>query len=222
MYNSNRSTMKKRMNCSGKTFLTALMFFTISSSFGQTTSDTVNTGKTNDAMVINPGMPNDSLAVNPGETNDEMVAMSDTGFINKNISDNLMEIQLSKMGRNKSTSPAVKKVAGQMITDHTAILNDLRRLAAKNGAGAGNSHAMPHMMPSETPKGANFNAKWASLMLTMHEAKIAELEKFMTATQNAGIKAAISKALPKIKAHTSLLAKLPGAKVTEDPNSVIQ
>jgi predicted outer membrane protein len=205
--------------------LSALVFSMLlvaNTSSAQTGSDTVNTGQTNDPMVVDPGTPNDSIAVDldPGHTNDPMAMLTDTGFISKNIMDNIMEIQLSKLGRDKGTSPLVKKAAAQIITDHTAILNDLRRLAAKSG----NSKpvpSMPQMAPTDMPKGSDFNAKWASGMLTMHEAKIAELEKFAATTRNADLKLAIGKALPKIRAHKVLLSKIPGAKLKEDPNAVI-
>lgn len=236
--------MKKIINRSCKSLLLGALLFAAGSSFAQTSgtvqpggtndpmsvnpgstndSNRVSSGKTNDPMVVNPGKANDAIAVKPGKTNDNMAALTDTGFISKNIADNTMEIQMAKSGRDKSTSPAVKKVASQMITDHTAILNDLRRLAAKNGAGTkgNNMNAMPDM-PSDLLQGGDFNTKWASTMLTMHEAKIDELEKFMSTTRDAALKAAIGKALPKIRAHREMLAKLPGAKVTKDPNSVIQ
>ena len=194
-----------------------------STSFAQAPGDTVNTGKPNDEGVVNPGKPNDEGVVDPGNTNDDMAAMTDTGFINKNIMDNMMEIRLSKLGRDKATSAAVKKAATVMITDHNAILNDLKKLAAKKQAGSkenqmNDMHGMP---PADISKGAEFNKKWASAMLTMHEAKIDELEKFMVTTHDADLKAAIGKALPKIRAHRALLAKIPGAKVMEDPNSVV-
>lgn len=213
--------MKKTTVFPYKSLFTAILFFIFHFSFAQTSADTVKTGKTNDPMVVNPDKSNDGIAVNPGKTNDPMAAMTDTGFINKNIMDNMMEIQLSKLGRDKATSAAVKKVAGQMITDHTAILNDLKRLAARKGA-TNQLHEMPVMPPADMSAGTDFDAKWASAMLTMHEAKIDELEKFMATTRDAGIKAAIGKALPKIRAHRDMLAKIPGAKVTEDPNSVLQ
>lgn len=209
----------KKIRFLSKLLFSCLLFFLCYSSFAQASGDTIKTGKANDPMVVNPGTVNDSLSVNPGKPNDPMATMTDTGFINKNIEDNIMEIQMAKLGRDKVTSAAAKKVAGQMITDHTAILNDLRKLAVKSGAGI-KDHDMPQALPN-IPEGSDFTAKWASAMLTMHEAKIDELEKFMVVTQNKGLKAAIAKALPKIKMHRNLLAKIPGAKVTEDPNSII-
>lgn len=88
-------------------------------SFAQNTMDTAKTGKANDPMVINPGMPDDSMTVKPGKTNDDIAAFTDTGFISKNIQDNMMEINLAKAGLNKGTSAQVKKVAALMINEHT-------------------------------------------------------------------------------------------------------
>ena len=75
-------------------------------SFAQTSTDTVKTGKANDPMVIDPGLPNDNGVINPGKandegvinpgnTNDDMAALTDSGFINKNIMDNTMEISIT-------------------------------------------------------------------------------------------------------------------------------
>lgn len=226
-----------------KLFLAGFLL-SASASFAQTSGDTLKTGrpngegvvnpgqpndpmvvdpgKTNDEGVVNPGKPNDEGVVDPGNTNDDMAAMTDTGFINKNIMDNMTEIRLSKLGRDRGTSAAVKKAATVMITDHTAILNDLKKLAGKTaGSKESTMSDMHEMSPADIPEGKEFNTKWASAMLTMHEAKIDELEKFMGTTHDAQLKAAIGKALPKIRSHTALLAKIPGAKVTEDPNSVI-
>ena len=234
----------KKINSFPK-LLVAGFLLLASTSFAQTEGDTVKTGSSHDEGVVNPGKPNDPMVVDPGQTNDrgvvdpskpndkslmdpgrtndDMATMTDTGFINKNIMDNMMEIRLSKLGRDKATSAAVKKAATVMITDHTAILNDLKKLAGKKQAGSKENqmNGMHGMPPADISEGADFNKKWASAMLTMHEEKIDELEKFMMTTHDADLKAAIGKALPKIRAHRVLLAKIPGAKVTDDHNSVI-
>src|SRR4051812_26898989 len=212
----------KKINGLFKLLMSGSMLFIIESSSAQNSSGTINPGTPNDPMVVNPGTPNDSLSVNPGKPNDDMAAMTDTGFINRNIIDNAMEIQMAKLAGTKATSAEVKKVARLMVTDHTAILNDLKKLAVKKGESAKDSHmnGETDMSAENFPEGAQFNAKWASAMLTMHEAKIDELEKFMAVTRDTGLKTAIGKALPKLRTHRDLLAKIPGAKVTEDPNAV--
>jgi putative membrane protein len=204
--------MKQVINNIEKWILTGAFLFALSPCFCQTSKDTVKTGRANDQMNVNPGRVNDGMAVTPSNPHDGMSVMSDTSFLSKNIMDNRQEIALSKLGQAKGTSAAVKKVAAMMITDHTAILNDLVKLAArKQGSGDTNGSEMP--MPSLNPtEGATFDATWATEMLTMHESKIAELESFLSLTKDAELKAAVMRAIPKIKAHRDLLLKIPGAK----------
>jgi predicted outer membrane protein len=55
----------------------------------------------------------------------------DTAFISKNIRDNVMEVQLSRMGLQRATDSRVKNAARQMVTDHTQILNELAQVGRK-------------------------------------------------------------------------------------------
>ncbi|MDB5246162.1 MAG: outer membrane protein-like protein [Segetibacter sp.] len=202
--------MKKSRNFYPKLLLTTALLVAAISSFPQTSGDTVKLGKNNDPMVVNPGKVNDGMAVKPAAPHDGMSVLSDTAFINKNIMDNRMEIELSKLGRDKGTSQAAKKVAALMITDHTNILNELEKLAARKNH-HNNNHEMT-MAPHSFPEGKEFDAAWAGQMLAMHEAKIAEMETFIGLTKDPELKAAVMKAIPKIKTHRDLLSKIPGAK----------
>lgn len=204
--------MKKVIRLLQKVSLASAVIFASNISFAQTQSDTLKTGKTNDPMAINPGATGDSMTMKPGKTNDAMAAFTDTGFISKNIMDNMMEIKLAKLGQAKGTTSQVKKAAALMITDHTIMLNDLKKLAAKKGVSKKSyMHDMPSM-PADAAAGSDFDKTWASQMLTMHEEKIAELENYISMSADKDIKAAASRALPKIKLHRDMLLKISGAK----------
>jgi putative membrane protein len=152
------------------------------------------------------------MAVKPADPHDGMSVLSDTGFLSKNIMDNRMEIQLSKLAQEKATDATIKKLAALMVTDHTDILHELERLpAAKKGAATGGQKELDMALP-DLPQGKGFDLAWAGQMLTMHEAKIVELERFIGMTKDPALKAAVMKAIPKIKAHRDALAKIPGAK----------
>lgn len=203
--------MKKKVIVLKQILFAAMLMVASNISFAQTSKDTVKTGEANDPMVVDPGKVGDSMAVKPGKTNDAMAAFTDTGFISKNIMDNMKEIKLAKLGQSKGTSAQVKKVAALMISDHSAMLNDLKKLAMKKGV---SEKSYTHHMPSDPlniPSGSNFDKTWATEMLTMHEAKIAELENYINLTTDDDIKAAASLALPKIKKHREMLMKIPGA-----------
>ena len=206
--------MKKKI-CYLNIVATLLLMIYSVRSVAQT--DTAKTSKTNDA-VVKPVKPNDSMAVIPPHTNDNMAVLTDTGFISKNIIDNMMEIQAAEVGRSKG-NVQVKKVADLIIKDHTAMLNALQGLARKKHPRAANPNKSTHSAPPVTvPKGSDFNSTWASGMLTMHEEKIKELNAFISFTQDAELKAFATQALATITVHRDLLAKIPGAKVISEKN----
>jgi predicted outer membrane protein len=201
---------------------TTALLFTATTASAQQSKDTVKAGKTNDRMVIDPQQPKDGITANIAKPAEGMAVLTDTGFISKNIKDNIVEIQLSKVGMDRGTGKQVKNLAAQMAADHTMILNALRKLAVTKQAPTPPMQEMPTAPEILIEKGKDFNAGWASQMLTMHAEKIAELEGFLPVTQSAELKAIIGAALPKIRSHRDMLLKIPGAKVTKVPNIAVQ
>lgn len=59
----------------------------------------------------------------------------DTAFVRRQIHSNMMEIRLSELALNKASSQQVRSLAQQMVTDHTQILNDLKKIAGANNMG---------------------------------------------------------------------------------------
>jgi putative membrane protein len=165
---------------------------------------------TNHNVKGDSSMTDTTRTATSGMGNDITSAMSDTGFISKNIMDNMMEVQMSKVGRDKGTDAQVKKLAGQMVTDHTQMLNELKAIAPKKGASTHASHTMDmSSMPAlGNASGREFDKLWTSQMLTMHETKLAELQSFMNTTQDADLKALATKAMPKIKMHRDMLVTI--------------
>jgi predicted outer membrane protein len=203
-----------------------------------------------------------------------LMSMSDTGFISKNIMDNMMEIQLSEMGRDRATNPQIKKLASQMIKDHTQMLADLRKAGRKmnmmgmndtatrmgtgmpddmsattseavgatgtdtnrtsgrttktdttttsnaTGSNQANTSKNPGMRMGssmnstqsmndlQTTAGAAFDKMWTAKMLTMHDAKIAELQTAASTIKNFELKSVVTKALPKVMMHRDMLARI--------------
>lgn len=202
--------MKKQCMVSSQIVTTILLLLLFKISFAQTSKDTIKPGKANDPMIVNPGNVNDGMVVKPENPHDGMSVMSDTAFLNKIIMDNKMEIDLSKLGQRKGTTAKVKKIAGIMLTDHTAMLEDLRKLS-KGKELIQHDHKSAMKSPV-IPNGNDFDAEWAGQMLRMHEAKIAEMETFISLTKNTAFKAVVLKAIPKIKTHRDMLLQIPGAK----------
>lgn len=205
----------------------ALVILT-SSATAQTGKDTVTTGKANDKMVVKPGTHQDQeMVVKAAPANDGAVVLSDTGFINKNINDNYIEVQVSKMALSKGTGSQIRKIATQLMAEHNQMLADFRQLAEKKGAikraaGMMPGSDLPQVPSLKVQPSTNFNAAWASFMLTMHEDKIVEMEKYLAITQDEDLKTLIGTSLPKIRRHRDMLKQIPGAKVVSGENTVTQ
>lgn len=177
---------------------------------------------------------------------------SDAGFIEKNIKDNQHEIEMSKMAIEKSSNPKIKNLAQQMVKDHTAILQDLRKLDENGGdnnmgvsgnpadtgtlskpGDTGTAGNQPDMAGTRTSKsgdssmnadmqpdssngneammnatGKEFDEMWVSQMLEAHAAKLDELKSASQSLNNAQLKAAVQKAIPKVKMHKDRLEQL--------------
>jgi putative membrane protein len=203
--------MKKGKMSMAKLIVVASTVLTISCNSAQTHDDNDRTAPDNGSShntATDTSMTDTTRAVINTDNSAVNAAMSDTGLIRKNITDNMMEIQLSKVGRDKATSQALKKVAQQMVTEHTQMLTELKAFATRRKLTmpASQQMDMTSMPGMANASGKEFDKMWQSEMLKMHEAKIAELENVMQQTTDAEIKALASKALPKIKNHRQMLS----------------
>jgi predicted outer membrane protein len=68
--------------------------------------------------------------------------------------------------------------------------------------------ATPGMTALMSASGTEFDRMWVSQMLTMHNAKLTELEAASIVITNPELKAAVTTALPKIRMHRDMLSKL--------------
>jgi predicted outer membrane protein len=197
-------------------FLIPAVIVVLSCNSGTATSSSDSTSITKSMMTDTTKRKRDTTlaldsaaVVNPGRPNDANVIISDNDFISKNINDNGMEVKLAELGLDKGTDAGVKKAATQMIVDHRQMLNDLMALAAKRKVAvpAANTGIITNPTLSQAT-GKEFDQTWATQMLNMHEAKINELQNVLAQTHDSDIKSLAAKALPKIKMHREMLAKI--------------
>jgi len=66
----------------------------------------------------------------------------------------------------------------------------------------------PGMQALQNASGAEFNRLFVSQMLSMHEAKLAELQSASTQITDPQIKMAVNKAIPIIRMHRDMLQKM--------------
>jgi len=66
----------------------------------------------------------------------------------------------------------------------------------------------PAMDALRNASGPEFDRMWVSQMLSMHETKLAELTTASRTVKDPELKAAIAKAIPKVRSHRDMLSKM--------------
>lgn len=205
--------MKKTLQSLSRIIVAGTILLAVSCNSAQTHDDTDRTESENGSSHpegSDTSMTDTTRNITSGTGNDVSAAMDAQGFISKNISDNMTEIQLSKLGQQKGSDKRVKELAGKMVTDHNKILNDLKSAAVEKQVTvpADNNAAAPHMETMQSATGKQFDQMWVAHMATMHQTKLAELQNAMNQTQDADVKALATKAYPIVKMHTETLQSL--------------
>jgi putative membrane protein len=111
-----------------------------------------------------------AVLVNESDVDDDA-----KNFIKAAATGGIMEVELAKEAQKQSTEPAVKDYAAMMISDHTRIYNDLKKLA-------NDKHILlPIELDEEQKiqvkklqelKGDAFNESYMRMMVTNHEKAI--------------------------------------------------
>ena len=134
----------------------------------------------------------------------------DSLFIVRNLADNFSNIAIAQLGEQKSNDEEIKKAAKQIITDHSEIINELKRIGAKLEIKtaetiATNTVALKELESKPSPA---FEKLWLTEMIGRHESKIEELENTSAQINNAELRSAASRALQKIKIHKDMLVRI--------------
>jgi|SRR5665213_1946432 len=116
----------------------------------------------------------------------------------------MTEVKLGELAATNGTRPDVKEFGQMMVTDHTAINNDLKALAAQKGVALPDSldakhQAMVDKMSALT--GADFDKAYIAGMIKDHKKDAKEFKAESAATQDADIKSFLDKSIPVVEAH---------------------
>jgi putative membrane protein len=154
-----------------------------------------------------------AFAQMPSEQNPADPARSgDADFVKEVGLGGMTEVELSRLALKKSTDPAVKKFAQQMVTDHTKANEALKAAASQEGltppAELDPSHkqAVDQM---HSLSGPAFDQAYKSQMLKDHQETVAKFEKEAADGSTAVQKFAAS-TLPTLKGHLKMAQELNG------------
>lgn len=137
-----------------------------------------------------------------GETED------DADWVAKAAEKNYGEIRLATLATEQSQNAEVQRIAQMLVEHHTKTLDELKLLAQRKGI------TIPTAPPASVERqadrftdeaGQDFDKKWCSEMIDMHEESIRDFEKRAENTEDAEVKAFANKTLPTLRTHLSQL-----------------
>lgn len=135
----------------------------------------------------------------------------DAEFTYEVVASNYGEIKLAELANQRSRNTEVKNLAQMLVTDHTTALNELKTFAQAKAISipVEERETAERKIDNLADKsGEEFDKDWTSEMLDMHEESISKFEDRLESTEDAELKAYISKTLPVLKKHREELEAL--------------
>jgi putative membrane protein len=184
-----------------------------SASAAATTATTETGGST--AAGATAGTTGDSGAMAAGAT---MAggAMGDAAIAGTINTSNAAEIGSSELAQERAASADVKAFANDMIKGHRQMQKEGDQIAQKNnmtpqpGAEADQMQKMTTaaLDSMKALKGAAFDQKYMAFQVQSHQMTLDKLRQFEGQTQNADLKAMVTKAIPDVQAHLERAQKI--------------
>lgn len=174
-------------------------------------ADPADPGTTNSAV----NAAQDATAAAVGATSAAtMGQMSTDDFVaNATISD-MYEIQAGQIAQKKGQSQGVKDFGKMMVTDHTALSNEMKPLvtAAGKTPPTGLDERRKGMLDNlNAAAPADFDKTYLAQQEAAHNEALTLMQGYADKGDDAGLKAAAGKAVPKIQAHLDRVKQLQSA-----------
>lgn len=168
----------------------------------------------NESRRGNDSNLNESRNEAAAESNQDKFAgqtQKDAEFTYETVASSYGEIKLAELANQRSRNNEVKNLAKMLLTDHTAALNELKTIAQAKAISIPveeRETAEKKIDNLADKSGEEFDKKWTGEMLDMHKETINKFENRLDATEDAELKAYISKTLPVLKKHRDELEAL--------------
>lgn len=162
-------------------------------------------------MAASPGQTapmnaaQDAVGAAVGATSAATLGSHDTGaFVENAARGDMYEIQAGQLAEQKAKSADVKAFGKMMVTDHTALQNEMKPLVTKAGL-------TPPAELDERRKGfldnlkaasaADFDKTYVDQQVAAHDEALTLMKGYAENGDNADLKAAAAKTAPKVQAH---------------------
>lgn len=147
----------------------------------------------------------DAAGAAVGQTSAATLGARDTGaFVSNASQSDMYEIAAAKMAQTRSKNAQVKEFAKTMVTDHTAMMNEMAPLvkaAGKEPAKELDQRRNGFVDNLKQATDANFDKTYIDQQVNAHEEALTLMKGYADNGDDAGLKAGAAKAVPKIQAH---------------------
>jgi putative membrane protein len=160
----------------------------------------------------NPGAGSQPNGMGPMATATDNMATAqrdaDKEFVQKAIMGNRAEVDAGNLALQKSNNADVKSFAQKMVDDHTAMLNDMNKVAEELHIKAPQSASRKDKAEAakmSAMSGSAFDSAYVKAMVKDHKKDVAELTKESNSASIPEVKDAATKALPVVKGHLEMI-----------------
>ncbi len=132
-----------------------------------------------------------------------MLSAGDKTFVKKAYKGGLTEVANAKMAQEKAKDEATKKIAEQMVTDHSKANDELMKIAEEEKLDLSKAAAKPM-----TISGDNFDKKYLMMLQEEHQKDIAMFEKEAADAkpgEDRDVPTFAKKTLPTLKEHLTMI-----------------
>jgi putative membrane protein len=146
-----------------------------------------------------------------GMSSDATEIVKDKMFLRKAAAGGLAEVQLGQLATQKAGAQDVKDFGEKMVTDHTALNNEMAPIADSMGI------TLPKKLSKEdqaeydklnTLSGDDFDKEYVSFMVKDHHQDLREFRTEAVSTSDPTLKAAVNKCAKVIYAHMTMIDKM--------------
>jgi putative membrane protein len=128
----------------------------------------------------------------------------DADFVFEVLASSYGEIKLAELANQRSRTSDVKQIAQKVQSENAASLNELKTLAQAKAISVPVEETDAAKRKIENiagESGPDFDKEWCQEMMEMHDHNIDKFEERLEDTQDAELKAFITKTLPVLKNH---------------------
>ena len=135
----------------------------------------------------------------------------DKTFLMKASQGGMAEIQLGQLASEKGQSAKVKAFGQKMVTDHTALNNNLKPFADKDGVPPPSGLSADDQAELDKLNGlsgADFDKEYVAYMMKDHKHDQEAFQQEISSTQDAQLKAAVQHGLKVVDQHLAMVDKM--------------